>query len=181
MNNLENVDKSSNFWISDEFWQKFLNSERISARILMFKSSFGSVPRRSNFSTLGAAARLCWGKMTSASLKVQQAATTISAATSTPLVPPWVVRAHHFSDRFSKNCTNIFAKCQQFSHVSLKYERLVIILVKNLNFYQIQKKIREFFMHFPDLPSLVKFRANCAKFKLINCAKRWKALTKNYI
>ena len=37
MNNLENVDKSSNFWISDEFWQNFLNSERISTRILMFK------------------------------------------------------------------------------------------------------------------------------------------------
>ena len=29
MNNLENVDKSSNFWISDEFWQNFLNCERI--------------------------------------------------------------------------------------------------------------------------------------------------------
>ena len=54
MNNLEHVDKSSDFWISDEFWQNFLNSERISTRILMFKSSIGSVPRRSNFSTLAA-------------------------------------------------------------------------------------------------------------------------------
>ena len=49
--NLDHVDKSSNFWISDEFWQTFLNCDRISIRILMFKSSNGSVAGRPNLST----------------------------------------------------------------------------------------------------------------------------------
>ena len=51
MNDLENVDKSLNFWISDKFWQTFLNCDRISIRILMFKSSNGSVAGRPNLST----------------------------------------------------------------------------------------------------------------------------------
>ena len=40
------------FWISDEFWQNFQNSERVSIRILLFKSSIGSIAGPSNFSTL---------------------------------------------------------------------------------------------------------------------------------